>query len=184
MSHHDRYADRKGNWIETTTGPFWPDDPRAEDIDIRSIAQALSNLCRFGGHSRRFYSVAQHSVHCAGFAPPHLKLAALLHDAAEAYLVDMPKPLKMMLPDYRALETKIERVVMRRFGVDWPMSSELKEIDQRKGEQLSAGQCHPWWTDARWPAPYEIRLPLWDPTVAREVFLGTFRTLARGHVDA
>lgn len=88
-------------WIQTYTGRRWNLlGPRSDDVDPDDLARALSNLCRFGGHVRKFYSVAEHLVRCHDFlearsAPPALCLAGLLHDAHEAYLGDIVSPLKM-----------------------------------------------------------------------------------------
>ncbi|MBY0513267.1 MAG: hypothetical protein K2P78_05075 [Gemmataceae bacterium] len=89
---------RRGDWIQTATGhKFWPLDPRPGDVDVRDVAHALSNLCRFTGHAREFYSVAQHSVLASRIVPPASALAALLHDAAEAYMGDVARPWKRFL---------------------------------------------------------------------------------------
>lgn len=88
--------------IQTYTGrKFWPLDPRPEDVCIEDIAHALSLKCRFGGHCKRFYSVAQHSVLVCntlnangGRSSPTLLMQGLMHDAAEAYLPDFPSPIK------------------------------------------------------------------------------------------
>ncbi|AMV24559.1 hypothetical protein VT84_09200 [Gemmata sp. SH-PL17] len=91
-------SERRGDWVQTFTGrKFWPLDPRPEDVDVRDIAHALSLLCRFTGHSRTFYSVAQHSVLASQIVPPESALAALLHDAAEAYMGDIARPWKRFL---------------------------------------------------------------------------------------
>ena len=88
-------AARKGDWIQTFTGrAFYVLDPRPEDVDIEDIAHALSMQCRFAGHCREFYSVAQHSVTASWLVPPEDALWGLLHDAAEAYVVDLPRPIK------------------------------------------------------------------------------------------
>jgi hypothetical protein len=87
--------DRRGDWMQTFTGrAFYPLDPRPEDIDPVDIAHALSLICRYGGHSSRFYSVAEHCVLMSHAVAPEHALWALLHDATEAYLGDMIRPLK------------------------------------------------------------------------------------------
>jgi hypothetical protein len=86
---------RKGDWMQTYTGrQFWPIDPRADEIDIVDIAHALSQQCRFAGHCKSFYSVATHSWHTSNVCNSENALWGLLHDAAEAYLVDLPTPIK------------------------------------------------------------------------------------------
>ena len=86
----------RGPWMITFTGrQFHPLDPRADEVDVCDIAHALANICRFGGHSRHHYSVAQHSVLVSHLVPPELALVGLLHDAAEAYVGDMIAPMKL-----------------------------------------------------------------------------------------
>jgi hypothetical protein len=92
-------------------------NPDPNEIRIEVIAHALSNECRFGGHSRSFYSVAQHSFYVSYMVDERLALAALLHDASEAYLKDLPRPVKALFPEYKKLETRIARVIERSFGL-------------------------------------------------------------------
>ena len=176
---------RKGDWIQTYSGiQFWPMDPRVEDIDIQDIAHALGNLCRFGGHTNSFYSVAQHSVLVSGNLPTReLRLAGLLHDATEAYLVDVPSPIKRYLAGYKEIEARLARVIGERFGVTLePLPAEVHEQDARAlwTEKRDLKSAQP----ARWPGeemqPWVERIRPWSPAEAKFVFLYTFRTLTRG----
>lgn len=114
-----------GNTIKTFSGGYIDLlDPSPKDIDIESIAHALANICRFGGHAPVRYSVAEHSLNCykiailQGDCADTLR-AVLMHDAAEAYLGDIVKPLKNNLPDYRQIEERMEIVIGVRFGIDF-----------------------------------------------------------------
>ena len=93
-------------------------DPQPDDIDLIDIAHHLSHICRFGGATRVFYSVAEHSVHVAQLVPDSLRAAALLHDASEAYIGDLRTPLKQTLPSYQYVEQLITSAIMRRFDLD------------------------------------------------------------------
>lgn len=109
----------------------WNPDPSV--ISVRSIADTLSKLCRFGGRTKRFYSVAQHSVLVADlvdvvtdFENPMLSLAALMHDAAEAFLGDIVTPIKrelVLLSSYQSLSTKeaeILKTIFNTLQIPWP----------------------------------------------------------------
>lgn len=125
---------RRGDWMATFSGVKWfVTDPHPDDVKIEDIAHALSMICRYGGHCREFYSVAQHSVIVAEAvwaAHPDdtgLALNALLHDAAEAYLGDVVRPLKLTMPGYKALEHLTEGVIAA--GLELPgVTPEQKAI--------------------------------------------------------
>lgn len=104
--------------------------PDANDILIGDIAHALSHLCRFAGHTVGFYSVAQHSYLTSTLVDDEHKMAALLHDASEAYLVDIPRPLKKYIPEYIAIEKNLMSVIARKFGFEWPLHPHVKGADE------------------------------------------------------
>lgn len=148
-----------------------------DDISILDIAHSLSNLCRFGGHTREFYSVAQHSVRVAMALPPDLRLAGLLHDATEAYVVDLPRPIKNLLPDYKKLEARVWETISFRFGVARFEHPLVKEMDDRALRTE-------WEELMRPPLPLEFKgfprlrpeSPL-QPKDAYKLFLQTFAQL-------
>src|ERR1035437_1784040 len=108
----------RGDWMQVYSGArFYPLDPRPDEIDAADIAHALSLLCRYGGHVDRFYSVAEHCVLMSRAVAPENALAALLHDATEAYVVDVPRPLKRCLRDYAPIEAAVWRAIASRFSV-------------------------------------------------------------------
>lgn len=172
---------RSGGWIDTAAGPFHPADPRPEDIDITVIAGALANICRFGGHVSSFYSVAQHSVLCARQAPDELKLEALLHDAAEAYIGDMVTPLKREMITYRAREALIDGVIRERFRLPFPRSPIIKLIDEQmmvtEAALIHTGTSG-WWRRDGQPRPFDITIDPWQPQRAGFEFLDFYRRLA------
>lgn len=106
-------------------------DPDPATILIEDIAHALSLLCRFGGHTKKFYSVAHHSILVAATLPEELKLCGLLHDAAEAYMVDLPRPIKRRLPDYGKAEDHLLEVIARKFGFAFPLPAEVVQMDEK-----------------------------------------------------
>ena len=124
------------SWINTRTGvKFYPLDAKPEDVRIDDIAFALSNLCRYAGHVD-FYSVAEHSVIVArivdGLGGSLLeRRAALLHDATEAYLVDLPRPIKHApeLEPYREAEARLGAVIAQRFGLETIEPPIVRRVD-------------------------------------------------------
>lgn len=100
-------------------------------IELEDIAHALGMLCRFNGHIRRFYSVAQHSVVVSHLVEPELARAALMHDATEAYMGDMTAPLKRCIPTFRSLEDKLEVAIRAQFDlyVDTGAERAIKAAD-------------------------------------------------------
>lgn len=174
------YPKQRGDFIGTYSGrKFYPLDPNPADIDIVDIAHSLSMQCRYAGHCRRFYSVAEHSVLLAewmlGVAPEHA-LWALLHDASEAYLVDVPRPLKHSMPDYLAAERQVMRAVCKRFSLPEAMPALVHEADQDIiADELANMEYMPW--HDKHDDPLGVTLRYWGPSTAKEVFLDMYDTL-------
>lgn len=108
------------DWITTYSGhPFFPLEPDPSHVRIADIAHALANLCRFAGHTRRFYSVAQHSVIVSGLCDQKDAMWGLLHDASEAYLCDITRPVKHQagLAGYRLIEAGVQAAICTKFGL-------------------------------------------------------------------
>lgn len=125
-----------GNSIRLRSGAYFDFlNPRWQEIQLADIAGALSKICRFGGQIDVFYSVAEHSIMCANQAfddgnHPDCIRAVFLHDAAEAFVGDVVRPLKLMLPEFAMLERRVEQAIERRFGVDFSKYKlSIREID-------------------------------------------------------
>lgn len=97
-------------------------EPSVDDIDIKDIAHALSNINRYNGHTTVPYTVAEHSMRvayllkCQGYTPA-AQLAGLLHDATEAYIGDVATPIKQLLPKFKRIERGLEKVIEEKFSV-------------------------------------------------------------------
>lgn len=178
---------RIGDWIQTYLGhKFYPFDPRPEEIHIADIAHALSNICRFTGHTCRFYSVAQHSVHVCDILPPDQQLAGLLHDASEAYLTDFPRPLKLspyFASNYRRTEAALEEAIHARFHLPHPRAAAIHSADEAVlgTEILQLMQpLNPDWSHLPAPVP-GLQLPAWTPARAKGEFLRRFHAIYSRH---
>jgi hypothetical protein len=104
-------------------------EPDPDTLCIEDIAHALAHQPRFGGHLPDFFSVAQHSIMCAETAFTHNKFNALMHDASEAYLLDIPRPIKLELSNYKEIENGLMLALAKKFGFEWPMNDSIKGLD-------------------------------------------------------
>lgn len=178
--------DKQTKTCITTYSGQWFDILRPEEYEysIEEIAHALSNLCRYTGHSNRFYSVAEHSVLVSRIVPDHLALTGLLHDAGEAYLGDVASPLKALLPEYKKIEENVEASISRYFGLEFPFPQEIKEADKRM-----------YWQERQSIADNGIKDRLWHqdlratrkaeavgmaPHMAKRMFLSRYNEIMKG----
>lgn len=177
MNIHTRKPRRPdGKWFLTSTGrQFWPLDPRPDDIHIEDIAHGLANICRFGGHCKSFYSVAQHSLIVANELPQSLRFCGLMHDATEAYIGDMVRPLKYQIPQFREIEENLWRVIAEKFGLPEVIPSDVKTVDDAvlmtERRDILIASSIPWSVRAT-PLPYEI-YPM-GPASSKSAFLQRF----------
>jgi 5'-deoxynucleotidase YfbR-like HD superfamily hydrolase len=165
------------HWIQTYTGAIvHVDDPQPETIHLSDIAHALSLICRFNGHVSRFYPVASHSIHVAQLVPPEQALAALFHDASEAYICDIARPVKISgaFDAYRRIEAKIMEVIRAKFGLGDTETPEIKRADHialaTETKALVKDPQPGYWTEIAPDFTYEIK-----PTSPREAEMSFIR---------
>lgn len=178
----------KGPTILLSSGKYFSyERPDLSDFTIEDIAQGLSNTCRFGGQCPSFYSVAEHSVHVSRLVRPELAFEALLHDAAEAFICDMPKPLKELLPDYKIVENRVEDAVAQRFNLSLPMHPDIKTADRillATEQQQLMENYHEWeWTKGYEPCQKTV-IKSYSPKAARDFFLKEYHALNVAQITA
>jgi len=171
--------------IRTYTGrAFEPLNPDPDALCIEDIAHALANNCRFTGHVRWHYSVAQHSVLVSQIVPDELALTGLLHDASEAYLSDVARPIKQQ-PEfgdvYLRYEQGIEEAIATRFGIVYPYPSEVKDADNlllvTEARDLMHG-TKGWDPYLASIEPLEKEIEKWTPEWAEVMFLARYEELS------
>ena len=160
-------------------------DPHGSDFDISDIAHGLAHVCRYAGQCRAFYSVAEHSMLVADTVD-EFAYEALLHDAAEAFIGDVTRPLKQLLPDYKRIEVMIEDAMICRFGLDRRSKDLVKQADLRvlaaEQTQVMASGCADWAAEAGIePAPVVVRNL--DPVAAKHAFLLRYERYRRERQD-
>lgn len=197
MSEKDEVEGRPGEWMHTSMGgKFFPEDPRVEEIRVSDLANGMALCCRYGGQGRvdRFYSVAEHCVHVAAYALIHEKwpadaaMAALFHDAAEGYLTDLPRAVKLgARPTYSGMEDHLQLLIetkydLRTAALHW--GREIKRLDQRIVPLEKAAVMRyqqPWAADALKPLEGVV-IRCWSPARAKAAWLKMYETVceARG----
>lgn len=160
---------------------FHPFDPRMDEVFLQDIAHGLARIGRFNGQTRQCYSVAQHSFYVSRLVPAEVALIGLLHDAAEAYICDLVHPIKVMLTDYQALESRIEAAIAARYGLPWPWSEsvqaaiKLADLAMCRTEMEQLMSADPAWLPPVESAP--VLITPWDDWRAEWAFLDRFYEL-------
>lgn len=168
-------------WIQTFTGKaFWPLSPQLAAIDIVDIAHALAMKCRYTGHTRHFYSVAQHSVLVSHVVPTADRRWGLLHDATEAYLPDVARPVKKNLPGFVEIEDRLMECIATKFRLGGTMPVSVKEADvillaTERRDLMSDAPYR--WTSTENVDPLINTIDPWGPELAKERFLQRFKEL-------
>ena len=175
------------DWIRTHTGRrFYPLAPRIEDFCIEDVAHALSNQCRYAGHTPELYSVAQHSVHVQEYlaqigAGLEIQFAGLMHDAPEAYLQDMPTPIKRAMPAYREAEDRVDVLLREFFGVatgpDIDETVKIADMGVFAMEVRDLMGNPQDWDSTKGCRPQTWEIIPWQPIVARTRFMARYEEL-------
>ena len=176
---------RHGQFMQTFTGrKYWPCNPVPNEVFIEDIAHALSLQCRYAGHCLRFYSVAEHSVliarHLAAKHAPEVALAGLLHDASEAYCVDIPRPLKPYLTNYKDIEERNWKAIAARYRLSSEIHAEVHDADNRIIADELANLVPMAWHARYAGQELGVNLRYWSPEKAEVEFLATFDALMAG----
>jgi len=175
---------RIGGWIQTFSGrQAYPMDLRADEVAIEDIAHSLAMQCRYTGHCLRFYSVAEHSVlmarHFRSHGMAEYALPALLHDATEAYLTDVPRPVKPWLAGYKEAEARAWLTIADKFGVDPVLSAHVHDADARILVDERAQNMAP--SAVEWEDMPDfglgVLLEFWTPEKAEQAFLDCYWSL-------
>ncbi len=170
--------------ISTLSGRFFDLlEPEDYEYCIDEIAEALSNICRYTGHVKKFYSVAEHSVLVSKLVPTRLALAALLHDSSEAFVGDVSSPLKKLLPEYQVIEERIQRAIANYYDVPFPFPKEIHEADKRMywRERIDVA---PGPRDTLWhqdlAATRKVQASGMKPLMAKRMFIHRFKEITSG----
>ncbi len=163
--------------IGTYTGKiFYPLNARAEDVCIEDIAHALSQKVRYTGHCHGVYTVAQHSVLVARHCKEN-PFDGLMHDSTEAYLPDVAKPIKHLIPKFDEIEARLFDVIAPVFGLQNPMPEEVhywdKVLLKTEYRDLMTNDLHSNDYDDYEALDYKINV--WPPGYAKDMFMAAFK---------
>ncbi len=170
MSETPELYQVEDGWIELVSGTqFYFGAPEDHMILVEDVAYSLSNLCRYNGHTGRFYSVAEHAILLADYvasqtwATPRDVLTALHHDDAEYIIGDLARPVKAKIPQFKKMELFLDEAIAKRFGTIFPFPPWMREFDSRilcdEHEHIMNPSDNDWGTDAL--EPLGVRFMHW-----------------------
>ena len=182
-------ASKRGTWMQTFSGRFYPLDPRPEEFEITDIALSLSRINRYNGHNDAPLSVAQHSVQCVDLVDPlnygpeehvhQIKRYMLMHDATEAYVGDMVRPLKSVIPQFKEIEAEVWVACVERFGIEMIDPKLIKYYDNLACAWEKRDLCTSY---EHWPRMPEVpdylpKMKAWTAKKSERLFLKMFYEL-------
>lgn len=177
---------RQGDWMQVYSGrDYWPLSPSVLEVNITDIAHALSQICRFGGHTDRYYSVAEHSVLVSYLCPEEYALLGLMHDATEAYVGDVIRPLKRDLVGYADIEARNWNVICAHFGLrPGPLPLAVKDADNEACALETRDLMKPSpFPENDWRVSYKTRDQLhvfgFAPIDAEKMFMNRYQELTQ-----
>lgn len=175
---------KRGTWMQTYSGRFYPLDPRPEEFEIRDIALSLSRINRYNGHNDAALNVAQHSVVCSRLARKDkmgraVERYMLMHDATEAYVGDMVRPLKSVIPQFKEIEAKVWEACVKRFDIEMVDHDIVKYYDNLACAWEKRDLCTSY---EHWPFMPKVpddypRMKAWGAKKAERVFIDKFNML-------
>ncbi len=172
------------NAILLESGEFYSYvNPQANKWTIEDIALSLGHLCRYSGQVQKFYSIAQHCYLVSYAVDQEFALDGLLHDGVEAFMVDIPTPLKMLLPDYKQIEAEHEQEMFSRFGLEYPMNPAVKKADTEllcaEVRDMKAKHAH-WDRYSHINVDHIAHIDPWTSAKATKMFLQRYYQLMKG----
>lgn len=166
--------------IKLLSGEFYSyTDPKSNKWTIKDVALGLSHICRYAGQVKKLYSVAQHAYYVSYCGPEELALDRLCHDNVEAFMVDVPTPLKQLLPGYKEIERVHEAEMFSRLGLQYPMHPQVHEADIRvfAAEVRDLQPPGTEWACLEGVVPFEWQITPWSSEKARRMFLQRYYEL-------
>lgn len=179
-------TDHRGRFITTYSGAkFYINECNIEDIPMYDIAHALSMNCRFNGHTKQFYSVAEHCLIVSLLVPQEHALTGLLHDISEAFVPDIPRPFKGAIHGFDQYEERILQKVAEAYDITWPFPPEVEHIDKNiVHDEAAVLFCEaPEWINAYTTVGAGPYIQPLEPGEARRMFVGRFTSLMYERMD-